>query len=368
MLGATHPHVKERHGEAYRHSLEILARKLGVQANIIFHDRFVSLRELTDFLSAADIYITPYLNPEQITSGTLAYAVGAGKAVISTPYRYARELLADDRGVLVPFKDSAAIAVALNDLLDDRDKLCALGERAAAYGRDMVWPSVARRYVESMERAVNEQASLRRSFFEAKTLAKRPVDLPELNIEHLRVMTDDTGMLQHARFSIPRYEDGYCLDDNARALLLMSLVEDSGTEDPASARALTIALPGVRQPRVQPRSPAFPQFHDVLPQVDGGLRVGGQPRARIVGAGSGGRSFDGAGTPKSQRQLVSCRTAVDSELHEPAGLGFDPARHQRVPARISGRKQRRSAAKAALGATLVAVQGEGSRRLAVVRG
>jgi glycosyltransferase involved in cell wall biosynthesis len=239
VLGATHPHVKERHGEAYRHSLEFLARKLDVQANIIFHDRFVSLRELTDFLSAADIYVTPYLNPEQITSGTLAYAVGAGKAVISTPYRYARELLADDRGVLVPFKDSSAIAAALNGLLDDGKKLCELGERAAAYGRDMVWPSVARRYVESMERAVSEQVSLRRSFFEAKTLATRPVDLPELNMEHLRVMTDDTGVLQHARFSVPHYEDGYCLDDNARALLLMSLVEDSGTEDPASARALT---------------------------------------------------------------------------------------------------------------------------------
>jgi glycosyltransferase involved in cell wall biosynthesis len=238
VLGATHPHVKERHGEAYRSKLEIRALELGVAANIIFHDRFVSLRELTEFLSAADIYITPYLNPEQITSGTLAYAVGAGKAVVSTPYLYARELLAEGRGVLVPFKDSAAIGERLVGLLDDRDELRALGERAAAYGRNMVWPSVARRYLESMERALGEHVSLRRTTFEAKTLAKRPVDLPELNFEHLRAMTDDTGMLQHALFSIPRYEDGYCLDDNARALLLMALVEDAGTEDRATARTL----------------------------------------------------------------------------------------------------------------------------------
>jgi glycosyltransferase involved in cell wall biosynthesis len=239
VLGATHPHVKERQGEAYRRSLEIRARKLGVAANIIFHDRFVSLRELTEFLSAADIYITPYLNPEQITSGTLAYAVGAGKAVVSTPYRYARELLADGRGVLVPWKDAEAIAKAIGDLLGNGADLRALGERAALYGRKMAWPSVARPYLESMERAQREHSSSRRTLFEAKTLAKRPPDLPELNIQHLRAMTDDTGMLQHAAFSIPRYDDGYCLDDNARALLLMALVDEAGTEDRATTRALT---------------------------------------------------------------------------------------------------------------------------------
>lgn len=238
VLGATHPHVKEAHGEAYRNRLEMLAIKLGVEANLIFHDRFVSLRELTDFLSAADIYITPYLNPEQITSGTLAYAVGAGKATISTPYRYARELLDEGRGVLVPFKDAAAIGQTLCDLLDRPDELKALGDRAAAYGHDMVWPAVARRYAQSMERAVQEHDSLRRTGFEARTLAQRPMDLPELTVKHLKVMTDDTGLLQHAVFSIPRYEDGYCLDDNARALLLMALVEEAGTEDLVTVRAL----------------------------------------------------------------------------------------------------------------------------------
>jgi hypothetical protein len=231
--------VKEWHGEAYRRSLELRVHKLGLEAHVVFHDRFVSASELAEFLSAADIYITPYLNPEQITSGTLAYAVGNGKAVISTPYRYARELLADDRGVLVPWRDSAAISATLDKLLGDPGELHALGARAAEYGRNMAWPSVARQYVASFERAHRESTTLRRSFFASRTRARRPVDLPELNLHHLRALTDDTGMLQHALFSVPRYEDGYCLDDNARALLLTTLLEDAGTDDWPMTRSLS---------------------------------------------------------------------------------------------------------------------------------
>ncbi len=144
VLGATHPHVKAQHGEAYRIMLENRARSLGVDSNIIFHNRFVSDEELAEFLSAADIYVTPYLKPQQITSGTLAYAVGSGKAVISTPYWYASELLADGRGILVPWRDPQAIAREVIGLLGDDGKRRALSERAAAYGRDMVWPAVAR--------------------------------------------------------------------------------------------------------------------------------------------------------------------------------------------------------------------------------
>lgn len=239
VVGATHPHVKEWHGETYRRSLELRAHKLGVEAHVVFHDRFVSAPELAEFLSAADIYITPYLNPEQITSGTLAYAVGNGKAVISTPYRYARELLADGRGVLVPWRDSAAISAALDKLLSDPDELRALSARASEYGRDMVWPTVARKYVSSFERAHEESANLRRSFFAARTVTRRLVDLPELNLHHLRALTDDTGILQHALFSVPRYEDGYCLDDNARALLLTTSIEDAGTDDRSTTGALS---------------------------------------------------------------------------------------------------------------------------------
>ena len=238
VLGATHPHIKERHGETYRLSLEARAHRLGVQGGIIFHDRFVSQRELTDFLSAADIYITPYLNPRQITSGTLAYAVGSGRAVISTRYAYAEELLADGRGILVPMSDPQAIATEVIGLLGDEDRRLALCERAASYGRDMVWPAVARSYLKSFEQARGEHAERRRTSFQARTLAARPAELPELHLGHLIAMTDDTGMLQHSDFSVPRYDEGYCLDDNARALLLMALLEDAGTEDSELVRSL----------------------------------------------------------------------------------------------------------------------------------
>jgi glycosyltransferase involved in cell wall biosynthesis len=238
VLGATHPHVKEQHGETYRLSLESRAQRLGVDANIIFHDRFVSQSELTEFLAAADIYVTPYLKAEQVTSGTLAYAVGAGKAVISTPYSYAREVLADERGVIVPWRDPAAIAREVIALFSDDEKRMAMGARAAAYGSNMVWPNVARSYHDSFTRARAAHAERRRSVFQAKTLAKRPLELPALNLDHVRTLTDSTGMLQHALFSIPRYQDGYCVDDNARALLLTASLEELKTEEHASVREL----------------------------------------------------------------------------------------------------------------------------------
>jgi len=238
ILGATHPHVKEEHGEAYRIALEGRARRLGVDANVIFHDRFVGENELGELLSAADIYITPYLKPEQITSGTLAYAVGAGKAVISTPYSYASELLADDRGILVPWRDAGAIANAVTTLLGDDAVRAGYSERAAAFGREMVWSRVASRYAATFELAVKDHADRARSVFHAKTLARRPAELPETTLVHLRALTDDTGILQHACFTVPRYDDGYCVDDNARALRLIALLEEQAHDDPATLRRL----------------------------------------------------------------------------------------------------------------------------------
>jgi len=238
VLGATHPQVKERDGEMYRLMLENRAKKLGVASNLIFHNRFVSHAELVEFLSAADIYITPYLNAEQITSGPLAYAVGSGKTVISTPYRYARELLADGRGVLVPWKDSGAIATEVAGLLGDDQRRRELERRGAALGRGMTWPVVARGYLQCFQRASVEHRGRLRSSFQASTVAKRPAELPEINLSHLRLMTDGTGILQHAEFNVPRYEDGYCLDDNARALILTSLLEEAATEPIATVRPL----------------------------------------------------------------------------------------------------------------------------------
>jgi hypothetical protein len=206
---------------------------------MIFHNRFVSEGELTDFLSAADIYITPYLKEEQIASGTLARAVGFGRAVLSTPYVYARELLAEGRGILVPWRDQEAIAREINGLLDDEPpKRLALCERAAAHGRDMIWPAVAHSYVQSFERAHGEHARRRRDVFQVKSLAARAAELPELNLDHLSLMTDQTGLLQHAAFDVPSYDDGYCLDDNARALIVTALLEDAGSEERKVVRAL----------------------------------------------------------------------------------------------------------------------------------
>ncbi len=240
VLGATHPHVRARHGEKYRLMLENRARNLGVDSNIMFHNRFVDQDALKRFLSAADIYITPYLNPEQITSGTLAYAVGSGKAVISTPYAYARELLSNGRGVLVPWprEDPRGISGAVIALLGDDERSAALRVRAATYGRSMLWPDVARSYVTSFEQARAEHTDRLRITSLTRTPAQQTVRLPAVNIDHLERLSDHTGILQHAVFSIPRYEDGYCLDDNARTLLLTTLLEDAGTRDSKSLRSL----------------------------------------------------------------------------------------------------------------------------------
>jgi glycosyltransferase involved in cell wall biosynthesis len=224
VLGATHPHIKERHGEAYRQSLLVRIRRLHLERSVVFHDRFVDDEELASFLAAADVCITPYLNPEQSTSGTLARAVAAGRAVISTPYWHARELLADGRGILVPPRDTPAIARAAIELLADENLRKAVGQRAYEHAMSSSWPVVGQSYVESFARAREGQLE-RRSLPPAWPLTE-PADLPELNFDHLRAMTDDTGLLQHATFDVPRYAEGYCLDDNARALMLMTLFEE----------------------------------------------------------------------------------------------------------------------------------------------
>ncbi len=228
VLGATHPHVLREDGESYRLRLQSLARAKGVESNVIFYNRFVGSDELNQFIGSADIYITPYLEPAQIVSGTLAYTLGAGKAVVSTPYWYAEEMLADERGVLVPFRDPDALASAVNDLLDNEAKRHSMRKRAYLYGRQMIWSEVAHRYMESFERARTQRHRATQSNFAVKTLDKRPAELPPLNLTHLEHLTDHTGILQHATFSIPNYREGYTTDDNARALLVSVMLEESG--------------------------------------------------------------------------------------------------------------------------------------------
>jgi glycosyltransferase involved in cell wall biosynthesis len=238
VLGATHPDIKRREGESYRLSLERLARTRGVDRHVVFHNRFVSLEELVQFIGAADIYITPYLNPAQIVSGTLAYTVGAGKAVISTPYPYAEELLAEGRGVLVPFGNSQAIAARVIELLENKSERHAIRKRAYLWGREMIWPNVAALYMQSFERAREEGTCYRPAAFLASTLDQRAGELPELKLDHLENMTDDTGILQHAIFAVPNYADGYTTDDNARALALSVLLEETGAGLRTSSRYL----------------------------------------------------------------------------------------------------------------------------------
>jgi glycosyltransferase involved in cell wall biosynthesis len=237
VLGATHPHVKERDGESYRLALERRAKSHGVDAHVIFMNRFVSQEELIECIGAADLYLTPYLSRTQIVSGTLAYSVGAGKAVVSTPYWYAEELLDEGRGVLVPFGDSEAIAAHVVDLLGRDADRHAMRKRAYLLGRDMIWSVVARRYLELFAEVREARARHPRPVFEATTLEQR-AELPEIKLDHLRTMTDDTGLLQHATYSVPNYDEGYTTDDNARALGLAVLLEQTGDVTPLATRYL----------------------------------------------------------------------------------------------------------------------------------
>jgi glycosyltransferase involved in cell wall biosynthesis len=228
VLGASHPNELRDHGEAYRLSLELLAKKNGIEKNVIFYNQFVELENLMEFIGAADLYITPYLNEAQITSGTLSYAFGAGKAVISTPYWHAAELLADDRGALVPFGDSSAIAREVIGFLRDNTRRHAVRKTAYKLGREMIWSNVAHQYMHTFELSRLQAGAQARKSLATKTLDQKPRELPELKLDHLRRMTDSTGIFQHAIFSVPNFLEGYCTDDNARAFILAILLGELG--------------------------------------------------------------------------------------------------------------------------------------------
>ncbi len=227
VVGATHPHLVAREGEKYRTSLEHLAADLGVGEQVVFFNRFVSHDDLKEFIAAADIYLTPYLHEAQITSGALAYVFGAGKAVVSTPYWHAVELLGDGRGVLVPFRDSDAIAEAVCALLDDRPLMRQMRLGAYEAGRSTIWPAVARRYLESFQKAKSSRRPQAESVRARWSQITRPGRLPQVRLDHLVRMTDGTGIYQHAIHNVPNFHEGYCVDDNARAFILCNLLEES---------------------------------------------------------------------------------------------------------------------------------------------
>jgi glycosyltransferase involved in cell wall biosynthesis len=242
VLGQTHPNLLRHEGEAYRLGLERLAKDLGVQKHVVFFNRFVELEELMRFIGAADIYLTPYLTEAQITSGTLAYAFGAGNAVVSTPYWHAAELLTAERGKLVPFRDAKAIAVAVVELLRDEPLRHSMRKNAYKLGREMVWSRVAQLYAKSFEQARHDHSFVGRKTSPIKTLDETPGQLPELKLDHLFRMSDSTGIFQHASFTVPNFSEGYCTDDNARALVLALMLQKLGLGSPQlGAQAATYA-------------------------------------------------------------------------------------------------------------------------------
>ncbi|MFC1562537.1 glycosyltransferase family 4 protein [candidate division KSB1 bacterium] len=225
ILGATHPHILKMHGDAYRIMLQQLVLKLDIRKHVIFQNRFVELRELCEFLGIADIYITPYLEEAQITSGTLAYAMGTGKAVISTPYWYATEMLAEGRGRIVPFHNPDAIAEQIIGLLDNDVERHAIRKKAYTFSREAVWKEVSRKYLQvfsevRQNRTLNPRP--RHSYVENIKIITN-FELPEVKLDHLKAFTDDTGILQHANYTIPNRTHGYCTDDNARALQVAAM-------------------------------------------------------------------------------------------------------------------------------------------------
>ena len=221
ILGMTHPNVLKHEGESYRFALQQMVKDLNLQEHVIFHNRFVDDNELHNFLCAADIYVTPYLNEKQLTSGTLSFAVGTGKAVVSTPYWAATELLADGRGKLVPFGDSQLMAREISEILQNDTLYYSLRRRAYEYGRSRTWPKIGQIYWKlfSSKRRL-PRISVKTKLLAAETISS--IEVPEPSLDHLEKLTDDTGLYQHAKYTIPNREFGYCTDDNARAVIAMT--------------------------------------------------------------------------------------------------------------------------------------------------
>ncbi len=238
VTGATHPHIRRREGDRYRESLEALAGELGVGDNVKFHNRFVSKAELIEFLGSADIYITPYRTEAQVVSGTLAYALSAGKAIISTPYWHARELLAEDRGILVPFDAPDAIADTAIGLLEHEALRHAMRKRAYLHGREMTWANVARKYRDVFARAHADRTRAPQASTSTLIGQRRFDHLPPIKLDHLLRMTDETGLLQHALFSVPNLAEGYTTDDNARGLCVAVRMEQLGSPETTDIRRL----------------------------------------------------------------------------------------------------------------------------------
>lgn len=228
VLGATHPNLVQQEGEAYRESLQTRARDLAVDNHVVFIDQFVDQPTLLEYISMCDVYVTPYLNEAQMTSGTLAYSYGSGKAVVSTPYWHARELLDEGRGILVPFADAQAIATAVAGLLTNDVRRHAMRKRAYATSRLMTWAQTAKRYRIVLDEARTIEPPARSTRVELETSWRAGYPVPDISLRHFLSMCDSTGLLQHAAYSVADRSHGYCVDDNARALIFTARLASLG--------------------------------------------------------------------------------------------------------------------------------------------
>ena len=326
VAGATHPHILRREGDKYREYLQALAKEMGVESQVLFHDRFVSPDEMLGFIGAADIYITPYRHEAQVVSGTLAYALGAGKAIISTPYWHALELLDGRRGALVPFQNPGAIAQKTIELLDTPAIRHAMRKRAYEFARGMVWKSVAQGYMESFGRVRSDRMEDPKVQCSARETPKALDQLPALNLNQLQRLTDDTGMLQHAIFTIPNYWEGHTTDDNARALIF-TVLNQREEKQPAKNG------PGVASSSTP--DPAFRYLafleHAFNPKKNRFRNFLGYHRRWLEAAGSDdchGRALWGLGTVLGRSEDVGLRGAAGRlfEFSLPAALEFTSPR------------------------------------------
>lgn len=257
VLGATHPNLVLDEGEAYRESLAARVRELRIEEHVAFLDQFVDQSTLLAIISMCDVYVTPYLNESQMTSGTLAYSFGLGKPVVSTPYWHARELLADGRGVLVPFGDAKAIGDEITALLTNDARRMAMRKRAYTYSRAMTWERTGERYLAAFKAATATAAPKVIVRLDARS-PPRGVSLPDLRTHHFLSMCDDTGLFQHAVHSVADRSHGYCVDDNARALLLACVLNEPGEQ--RLSEALTGRLAAFVQHAWNPDTERFRNF------------------------------------------------------------------------------------------------------------
>jgi hypothetical protein len=215
VLGKTHPHIICHAGEEYREYLQNLVKTLNLESNVALINEYVSELELMSYLHSANLYLTPYLNKAQITSGTLSYAVSGGCAVISTPYWHAEELLADGRGRLFDFGNHHQLTEIVNQLLDHPDSLQQLQQKAYEYGKTISWPLIGKAYLNLFNATIDQTNNS-----VTQSNKELTIKYPPFDISQLKKLTDDTGLIQHAKASVPYYKSGYCLDDNARAIIV----------------------------------------------------------------------------------------------------------------------------------------------------